>query len=254
MTDPKTRNLIRQGLLAAENGKTQVARRVFNEVLEIAPNEPDALAGLASVTADSAKRDQLLDQALTLDPENRIAQNLLNKLNGVVEEEIVAEKVVEEAIPEEILPDSGVCKNHADRDSSLKCIRCDEFICIDCAVKTPVGYTCPQCIRENEDKYFDATPLDYIISAVVALPVSLIAAYFLSGFGFWLIFIGGFVGTVIARVAQSLSRRRRGRYIPHVVAGCIIVAALLIWLIGGSLFGSGIFALVAAPAAFYQLR
>ena len=35
-----------------------------------------------------------------------------------------------------------VCANHSDRETGLRCNRCDKFICAECASKTPVGYSC----------------------------------------------------------------------------------------------------------------
>ena len=80
------------------------------------------------------------------------------------------------------------------------------------------------------------------------------------------IFAGGAVGGFIARLAKRVMGKRRGRYIPHVVAACIIIGVLvwaLPWLLylfagnAGVLFklaGIGVYLFTAASSAFYWAR
>ena len=34
------------------------------------------------------------------------------------------------------------CAVHPDRETSLQCNRCGRYMCVECAVHTPVGYRC----------------------------------------------------------------------------------------------------------------
>ena len=61
------------------------------------------------------------------------------------------------------------CKNHPDRETLLRCNKCGEPICLDCAVLTDVGYRCKQCIRAVQDIYYNAKPRDNWIALVVSL-------------------------------------------------------------------------------------
>ena len=46
------------------------------------------------------------------------------------------------------------CYVHPDRETGLRCNRCERPICADCAVLTPTGYRCKECVREQK-KVFD---------------------------------------------------------------------------------------------------
>ena len=124
-----------------------------------------------------------------------------------------------------------VCYRHPKTETGLRCNKCNRYICAKCAKRTPVGYTCPDCIRQQEDKYFSGTMSDYLIAAVIAFPLSLVAAilFFLvvAALPFsWLIafFAAPATAGVIAEVVRWGVQKRRSRYLPHVVAGCLILA------------------------------
>ena len=64
------------------------------------------------------------------------------------------------------------CANHPDRGTSLRCNRCERPICTECAVLTPVGYRCKNCVK-SQQKVFDITfntakPIDLVLGPLVA--------------------------------------------------------------------------------------
>lgn len=191
-----------------------------------------------------------------------------------------------EALPEdltEMLEDNGglpldteagpeeVCYRHRNRETSLRCYSCERYICSKCAVKTPVGYRCPVCVREAEDVFFNATLLDYIVAPIVALPLSIIAGLLVLslGSGFLMIliifFLAGVIGGFIGRAAKWAVSRRRGRYLGHIVAACVAMGVLIpglplavAVLFGNApfiaLLGPGIYLFIAVSSAFYQVK
>jgi hypothetical protein len=161
------------------------------------------------------------------------------------------------------------CANHPGRQTHLRCNRCGKPICSSCANPTPVGYRCPECIREQEDVYYTATPINYLVTVLVALPLSLLigwlAAFVLStAFGFFLIFLGAATGTLVGRVAFRAAGRRRGRWLPYLVVACVIIGGIIpsLGFILAALLGQfslrliflGIYLVTAAGATYYQMR
>ena len=46
------------------------------------------------------------------------------------------------------------CANHPAVETTLRCNRCGKPICAECAVRTPTGYRCKECVR-GQQKIFD---------------------------------------------------------------------------------------------------
>jgi hypothetical protein len=149
------------------------------------------------------------------------------------------------------------CAYHPDRETVLRCNRCDKPICYDCAVRTPVGYRCKECVRGQQAVYFNAHPYDLVTAAAIGLVVSAVfgaLAYSLLGmFGFFsfllALFVGPVVGGLIAEVVRRGVGRRRARYLNRVV----VVAAVVGILFGGILLLSVPAIAAGAPAQFLVL-
>jgi membrane associated rhomboid family serine protease len=42
-----------------------------------------------------------------------------------------------------------VCYRHGDRETYIRCSRCDRSICPECMVSAAVGFQCPECLKEG---------------------------------------------------------------------------------------------------------
>ena len=107
---------------------------------------------------------------------------------------------------------------------------------------------------------------------MVALPISLLAGFlvmrFSSGFLFIILmfFIGGAFGGMIGRITKRVIGQRRGRYIQHLVAACVIIGVLVwampvllavIFVYPGaflSLLGPVVYLATAVSSAYYWAR
>ncbi|HID86484.1 MAG TPA: hypothetical protein EYP55_03785 [Anaerolineae bacterium] len=147
------------------------------------------------------------------------------------------------------------CAYHPDRETLLRCNRCGKPICAQCAVRTPVGYRCRECVAEQQAVFYTAETLDYPIAAVVGFLASVLVVFLYSLFplGFFYgflvaLFVGPAVGGSIAEVIRRAVRRRRGRYLGPVACGAVILGALVVALLP-AILGVGPRALLVAPLA-----
>jgi hypothetical protein len=274
MTDSTT-DLVQQGLTAARVGDAEDARRLLIEATQQMPDNIEAWLGLAGVVEALEEKRNCFGQVLALDPDNQEAQAGLALVEKKLADQRSAahahDEVQSDASAVEMAEtDSGltVCYRHPHIETGLRCNRCNKPICPQCAVRTPVGFRCPDCIREQENKYYSGGNVDYVIAAVIALPLSLIGAglftFILGRFGFWIIFIGLLVAPAVAGFIAEVVRwgvgRRRSRYLRHVVAGSLILGTLpflLLMLLSGGFWGllaPGMFAFLGTTTVLARLR
>ncbi len=151
------------------------------------------------------------------------------------------------------------CAVHPDRDTGLRCNRCDRYMCVECAKRTPVGYTCRECVRGHEDRFYQGTGLDYALVAVVSAAggaLTIFATLLLGGFLILGFIVAPAIGGTAAQIALQLTGRRRGRQSGVVSAGALLIGGLAAgYLLTG---GLGIFTLLylalACSAAFARFK
>ena len=122
------------------------------------------------------------------------------------------------------------CVNHSNRETLLRCNKCNQPICIQCAVRTPTGYRCKSCVRGQQKKFITAQPSDYILAPLIAAILSLIGSYLVGFLGFITIFAAPFFGLAIVRAVQAVIKNRRSDtlFIVTAVAGAIGSLPLLV--------------------------
>jgi hypothetical protein len=158
------------------------------------------------------------------------------------------------------------CANHPTVETSLHCNKCGKPICARCAVLTPTGYRCKECVRGQQKVFVTAVWYDYLLGFVVAGILSFLAsllASLVAGIGFigwFLIFIGApSAGAIIAEGVRLATRRHRARSLFITVAAGVVVGALpsiVIQLLTFNLFGiifQVIFLILATPVVYTRL-
>lgn len=152
------------------------------------------------------------------------------------------------------------CANHPNTETLLRCNKCGKPICMKCASLTDVGYRCKECIRVQQDVYFNAESWDNPIAFAVAFVVAVIATPIISAilgrtffFGFIIaIFLGPSAGGLLSQIIRKAVGRRRGRYM-HFVAMAGVVLGMIVGTFVGPMFGiygPGIFSLPVLLFAF----
>jgi hypothetical protein len=159
-----------------------------------------------------------------------------------------------------------VCANHPDTETTLRCNRCEKPICPRCAVLTPTGYRCKECVRGQQRTFETALWYDYPIAISIAGVLGLLGSLVVPYIGFFALFLGPFVGTAVAEAVRRVTQRRRARalFIAATVAaavGCLIplLPILLGALLGGgfrsliSLVWYGIYTFGVVSSVYYRL-
>jgi hypothetical protein len=50
------------------------------------------------------------------------------------------------------------CYYHPNVETELRCNKCGKYICPKDAVRTPVGYRCKSCVKEQQDIFLPLRP------------------------------------------------------------------------------------------------
>src|SRR5215203_999457 len=108
------------------------------------------------------------------------------------------------------------CYVHPTRETALRCNNCERPICASCAVRTPTGYRCKECVRNRQKTFDTAEWYDYALGFIVAVFLSGIAASLITligGFGFFGLLIisagASTAGVVISEGVRLVTRKRR---------------------------------------------
>jgi hypothetical protein len=153
------------------------------------------------------------------------------------------------------------CANHPTVETSLRCSRCDKPICPKCAVRTPTGYKCKDCVR-SQQKVFSTTrwydyPLAFVLGAILGGLGSLLAN------ALWIyliLLLAPAAGMVIAETVRLAVQKRRSLYLwqamaAGIVVGCLPALALaLLSLNFWSIVTQGFFLVVVTSTAVARLR
>ena len=166
----------------------------------------------------------------------------------------------------ETATDTLYCYVHPNRETSLRCNNCNRPICASCAVRTPTGYRCRECVRGHQQIFNTAEWYDYIIGFVAAGFLSGIASFLVTligniGFFGWFLIAAGAPAAAVA-IAEALRfvlRKRRSRNLFITVAAGVVLGAapvLLFQLFTFNVFGiifQVIYLVIATPVVYTRL-
>jgi hypothetical protein len=158
------------------------------------------------------------------------------------------------------------CYAHPTRQTSLRCKRCERYMCASCAVRTPTGYMCKDCVRLHQKSFDTAEWFDFILGFITAGLLSGVATFLVTLiggiglFGWFLILVGAPVAaTTIAESIRLATRRHRSRPLFITCAAGVVVGALpvmIIQILTMNIFGivfQVIYLIVAVPLIYTRL-
>jgi hypothetical protein len=166
----------------------------------------------------------------------------------------------------ESISETLYCYVHPNRETSLRCNNCNRPICAACAIRTPIGYRCRECVRGQQKVFNTSEWYDYVLGFVVAMLLSAVAAFLVTligGIGFfgWIIIFFGAptVAVMIAEGVRLVTRRRRSRPLFITVTVGVVLGALpmiLIQVLSMNLFGilfQVVYLVIAVPIVYSRL-
>jgi len=115
------------------------------------------------------------------------------------------------------------CYRHPDRETWVRCGRCDQPICPRCAMQGPVGFRCRECGRPAYDPLTSFTPLQIVGGLAIALGGGLVAGLLSSRIGFFVIFLSWFAGLFIADLVTRIIGFKRGALMTGLLVGGIVM-------------------------------
>jgi len=158
------------------------------------------------------------------------------------------------------------CYVHPNRETSLRCNNCDRPICAQCAVRTPTGYRCRECVRGQQKVFNTSEWYDFVSGFVVAVLLSAVAAFLVTligrigFFGWFLIAAGAPTAAVaIAEGVRLVTRKRRSRPLFITIAIGVVLGALpviLVQVLRLDMFGilfQIIYLVIAVPVVYSRL-
>ena len=158
------------------------------------------------------------------------------------------------------------CYVHPNRETALRCNNCERPICASCAVRTPTGYRCKECVRDRQKTFDTSEWVDYVLGFIVASFLSGIGAFLVTlvgriGFIGWFLIAAGAptAGVIISEGVRAVTRKHRSRPLFITITAGVILGAvpvILFQLFVGNIFGiifQVVYLVIVVPVVYTRL-
>jgi hypothetical protein len=160
------------------------------------------------------------------------------------------------------------CAYHPDVETGLRCNNCEKPICPKCAILTPTGYRCKECVRSHQRIFETAQWYDYPIAIVIAGVLSFLGSLIVGFIGFFTLFVAPIIGVAVAEAVRFAIRRRRSLRLYQSVTVATILASmipllplLIQLLLGGGFVGNllsllwqSLYTITISTTVYYRLK
>ena len=156
-------------------------------------------------------------------------------------------------------PPMMYCANHPNIETTLRCNKCEKPICAKCAILTPTGYRCKECIKGQQKVFETAEWVDYPLMFTVVAILAYLGSLVAFRVGFFIILLAPIAGGVIAEAARFVTRRRRSKNLFIMAAVAAVVGCIpltLQFVFNFSLIGlawHGAYAVLMTSALYTRL-
>ena len=141
------------------------------------------------------------------------------------------------------------CVKHSRRATNLRCNRCNDLICSECANKTPVGYRCHLCIMSQQSIFETVFWYDYFIVGLLSFVLTILAMWIMKGVGWLMLFVAPVFGGIMSDIIGRSIKRRRGKNLSFVAVGFMGLASIVGWDLWGL-----IFVIISANTVYSRLK
>jgi hypothetical protein len=141
----------------------------------------------------------------------------------------MASEAQQDTVMADVDDDAGVlhCYRHPDRETYVRCGRCDQPICPRCAMQGPVGFRCRQCGTLKHDPLTSFTPAQLAVGFGTSIAAGAAASLISGQIGFFGVFIGFFAGGFIAEMVARVIGYKRGPVMLGILAVGIVAGTIL---------------------------
>ena len=150
------------------------------------------------------------------------------------------------------------CSRHSDTVTSLRCGRCEDPICTQCMVSTPVGFRCRECAQVRPSPVYDVSTVYLARALGASLAIGAAAGILLAMLRFVL---GGYLsgialaglGLALAEGISWAANRKRGRTLQYVAASGMAAALVVMVVLNGYWYQGflSLFDIIGAGAGIY---
>jgi hypothetical protein len=119
------------------------------------------------------------------------------------------------------------CYVHPHRETVLRCNQCNRPICTSCAVHTPTGYRCKECVRGQLKKFDTSQWWDYPLIVITSGTLAWLGSLIVSRIMIFGLILAVLAGMLIAEIVRRVTNKRRSKWTPLVAAIAALVGALI---------------------------
>jgi hypothetical protein len=132
------------------------------------------------------------------------------------------------------------CYRHPERETWVRCGRCDRPICSRCAMQGPVGFRCRECGRPAFDPLTSMRVSQLAISLGIAVVGGLAVGWVSSTIGFFGLLLAWFGGGLIADAVIRFVGFKRGPIMAASLFGGIVGGAAVAFVVEAAVLASGL--------------
>ena len=133
------------------------------------------------------------------------------------------------------------CLRHRDRETGLRCARCDDPICPECMVQAAVGHLCPSCVSWERNPIGQVTSSRLLLAVAAGMGAGILLAVAVTVLtqalgGFFSLIMWAVAGFLIGQVVHIAANRSRAPTLRYVAGGAAVFSWAVALLIGGIAF------------------